>query len=77
MNRELEDLVLAYESVSASRDREAERNMEIFEARLDEAFIRCQGKVSSRDLLRKCVILAHRNWALKQDNKPPSIPPKA
>lgn len=31
MNRELEALILAYEAVSASRDKEAERNMELFE----------------------------------------------
>jgi hypothetical protein len=74
MNRELEGLILAYEAVSASRDKEAERNMEIFEAKLDSVLARYRG---DRGLLRKCVILAHRKWALKQDNKPPSIPPKA
>jgi hypothetical protein len=31
----------------------------------------------SRDILRKSIIKAHRQWALKQDNKPPAIPPKA
>jgi hypothetical protein len=31
----------------------------------------------SRDILRKSVIKAHRQWALKQDNKPSTIPPKA
>jgi hypothetical protein len=31
----------------------------------------------SRDILRKSVIKAHRKWALKQDTKPPAIPPTA
>jgi hypothetical protein len=35
MNEELEALILAYEAVSALRDREAEQTLEIFEGRLD------------------------------------------
>ena len=75
MNRELEGLVLAYEAVSASRGEDAERCLEIFESRLDEVMNRCPGL--SRDLLRKSIIRKHREWALRQANKPPAMPPKA
>jgi len=75
MNRELESLILAYEAVSASRDREAERCMEVFEALLDDVLKRHPGL--SRDVLRKSIVKAHRKWALKQDDKPPAIPPRA
>ena len=75
MNRELEALILAYEAVSASRDKEAERRMEIFESLVDNLLNSKPGL--SRDILRKSVIKAHRKWALKQDRKPPAIPPKA
>jgi len=75
MNRELELLILAYEKVSASRDEEAEHYQQIFEALLDEVMERQPGV--SRDMLRKSIIKAHRAWALKQDVKPPAIPPKA
>lgn len=75
MNKELEELILAYESFSASRDRAAERALEIFESRLDHVIERHPGL--SREILRKSIIKAHRQWALKQQNKPPAIPPKA
>jgi hypothetical protein len=75
MNQELETLILAYEVVSASRDTEAEQALQIFEARLDEVMNRNPGV--SRDILRKSIIKAHRQWALKQETKPPAIPPKA
>ena len=75
MNKELEALILAYESVSASRSTEAEQAMQAFEARLDEVMSRNPGV--SRDVLRKSIIKAHRQWALKQEKKPPAIPPKA
>ena len=75
MNRELEALVLAYEAVSASRDRGAEQFMQVFDSLVDEVLSRHPGL--SRDILRKSIIKQHRKWALKQDNKPASIPPKA
>jgi hypothetical protein len=75
MNRELETLVLAYESVSALRDEEAKRALERFEALVDEVMNVHPGL--SRDILRKSVIKQHRRWALSQDRKPPAIPPKA
>ena len=75
MNRELEGLVLAYEAVSASRGKEAERCMEIFESLLDQVMNRKPGV--SRDMLRKCIIRKHREWALQQQKKPPAIPPTA
>jgi hypothetical protein len=75
MNKELEALVLAYEAVSASRDREAERSLEVFESLLDKVMERKPGV--SRDILRKSIIKQHRKWALAQEKKPPTIPPKA
>lgn len=75
MNPELERLISAYEAISASRDKEAERRMEVFESLIDAVQDRFPGV--SRDALRKSVIRAHRKWALRQDNKPPAIPPKA
>jgi hypothetical protein len=75
MNRELELLILAYETVSSSRDIEAEQAMQNFEELIDEALNHHPG--ISRDIFRKSIIKAHRKWALKQENKPPAIPPKA
>jgi hypothetical protein len=75
MNKELEKLILAYEVALASRDLEAERALQIFETHLDEALNQHPGV--ARDILRKSIIKAHRHWALKQENKPPIIPPKA
>jgi hypothetical protein len=75
MNRELETLILAYEKVSASKDKEAGDALLAFESLLDRVMERQPNL--SRDNLRKSVIKAHRKWALKQDSKPPTIPPKA
>jgi ribosomal protein S6 len=75
MNRELEALILAYEKLSASKDKEAEHCLLAFESLLDRVMERQPNL--SRDILRKSVIKAHRKWALKQDSKPPTIPPKA
>ncbi len=75
MNRELEAIILAYEKASASKDKEAEHYLLAFEALLDSVMERQPNL--SRDILRKSVIKAHRKWALKQDRKPPTIPPKA
>jgi hypothetical protein len=75
MNQELEALILAYEKVSAARGQEADEALIIFEALIDDALRNHPG--ISRDLLRKSVIRAHRQWALKQGNKPPAIPPQA
>lgn len=75
MNKDLETLILAYEDVSAARDKEAETRMDVFEALIDRVMEQNPGL--SRDALRKSVIKAHRKWALKQESKPPAIPPKA
>ncbi len=75
MNRELESLILAYEAVSAARDREAEERLAAFEALLDDVLHGHPGV--SREILRKSILKAHRQWALKQELKPPAIPPKA
>ena len=75
MNPELEALILAYEKVSASKDKTAEHCLLAFESLLDRVMERQPNL--SRDILRTSVIKAHRKWALKQDNKPPAIPPKA
>lgn len=65
MNKELETLILAYEAVSALRDTEAEQALQVFEAQLDELMSRYPGL--SREILRKSIIKAHRQWALKQE----------
>ncbi|MGA2751424.1 MAG: hypothetical protein ABSG59_21875 [Verrucomicrobiota bacterium] len=75
MNRELESLILAYEKVSASRDKEAEQYLLEFETLLDDVMEK--HPAVSRDILRKSIIKAHRKWALKQQIKPAAIPPKA
>lgn len=75
MNRELEALILAYEDVSASRDVDAIKALKVFEAQLDEVMGR--NPDVSREILRKSIIKAHRQWALKQENKPQVIPLKA
>jgi len=75
MNRELEALILAYEKFSSVTDKEAEHSLSEFETLLDE--VMRQNPRLSRDILRKSVIKAHRKWALKQDSKPPTIPPSA
>ena len=72
MNRELEALILAYEAVSAARDTEAEQRIEFFESLLDEVLNGHPG--TPREILRKSVIKAHRQWALKQEQKPPPFP---
>ena len=71
----METLILAYEDVSAARDKEAETLMGVFEALIDRVME--QNPSLSRDALRKSIIKAHRRWALKQESKPPTIPPKA
>ena len=75
MNQELEKLILTYEIVLASRDIAAEHALEKFDAQLDEVIARHPGM--TREILRKSIIKAHREWALKQEKKPPTIPPKA
>jgi hypothetical protein len=75
MNRELESLILAYEAVSAARDTEAEQCIAAFETLLDGVLHEHPGV--SREILRKSILKAHRQWALKQEQKPPAIPPKA
>jgi hypothetical protein len=57
MNRELEAIILAYEKVSTSRDKEAEHNLLAFELLLDGVMERQPGV--SRDILRRSVIKAH------------------
>jgi len=75
MNRELESLILAWENVSASKDKEADTHLAEFYSIIDKVIERCPNL--SRDDLFKSVIIAHRKWALKQDSRPPAIPPKA
>jgi hypothetical protein len=74
MNQELERLILAYEVVSASRGVEAEQAVQAFEQLIDDVLRHRSGV--TRDVLRRSVIRAHRQWALKQEKKPPAIPPK-
>jgi hypothetical protein len=74
MNRELESLILAYEAVSAARGMEAEHCIQVFDSLLDDVLAGHPGV--SREILRKGILKAHRQWALKQEQKPPAIPPK-
>jgi hypothetical protein len=74
MNRELEELILAYETVSASRDVEAAQAIQNFDDLVEEKLKHHPGV--SRELFRKSIIKAHRQWALKQENKPAALPPK-
>jgi hypothetical protein len=75
MNRELEALILAYEKVSTSKDKDAKRHLFDFELLLDKVMER-QPKIS-RDFLRQGIIKAHRKWAMQQDRKRSTIPPTA
>ena len=75
MNRDLEALILAFDAYLEARDKEAANRRQIFESRLDDVWAQHPGL--SRDNLRKSIIKAHRQWAMKQDRQPPSIPPKA
>jgi hypothetical protein len=75
MNTDLEALILVYDIASSSRDLKAVEALRNFEARLDDVVNQHSGV--SRGLLRRSVLMAHRQWALKQDNKPPAIPPRA
>jgi hypothetical protein len=61
MNPELEALILAYEKVSASKDREAEQCLLAFESRLDRVMERQPSL--SRDILRKSIIKEHHQSA--------------
>lgn len=74
MNGELEALILAYESACEARDTEAGRRMQVFEALLDK--VQERQPHLSRDTLRQVIIREHRKWALKQERKPPAIPPR-
>ena len=75
MNQDLEKLILAYEVLSISRDIEAARALNEFEILLDEILNKNPG--ISRELLRNSIIKSHRDWARKQNQKPPTIPPRA
>lgn len=75
MNKQLEDLILAYEHFSSLRDTAAEGALQIFESKLDD--VASQHPGVSRESLRKSILKAHRSWALNQEKKPPAIPPKA
>ena len=75
MNPELEALILAYEKVSASKDKEAENCLLAFESLLDRVMER-QPKMS-RDILRKSVIKAHRKWAYETGSQTASSSTKS
>lgn len=75
MNKELEALILAYEKFSAAKDLDAEKYGQDFESLLD-ATIEKRPAVS-REMLRKAILRAHSRWAMKQQKKPPSMPPSA
>jgi hypothetical protein len=75
MDRELEELILAYEAVREARSAIAHRRfLTRYESRLDDALQRRPGL--SRDSLQKAIRVAHRKWIVAQ-SKPPTIPPTA
>lgn len=75
MNRELEELVKAYDAWREADGDEARHRKAIFDALLDESSE--QRRELSRSTLVKLIHFAHRQWALKENRKPPFIPPKA
>ena len=74
MNRELELLVLAYDSLLESHGNETKAATAAFESKVDDALERHPG--ISGVTLRRMNVLAHRNW-LNAQRMPPSMPPKA
>jgi len=75
MNRELERLVLAWEEVSASKDKEVPPKLLAFEELIDMVMER-KPNVSREDL-RKSVIKAHRVWAFETGQQTPGNSPKS
>ena len=74
MNRELEDLIRAYDAACDARDTEAAQLSAVFGARMDAALATRPGL--SRESLLNLVRHAHRRW-LRAQQRPPALPPQA
>lgn len=74
MNRELEDLIVAYDHWrSAGNGPDAKRLKEIYLSRLEDAVSR--HRTISQQALQRAVEYQHLQWVRAQKT-PPSIPPK-
>jgi len=75
MNKDLEELILAFEAASQARDRQEEAPRAHFEALLTKVLEANPGL--DRESLRKTILRAHLRWTVAQSKQPPTIPPKA
>jgi hypothetical protein len=74
MERELEQLLLAFDAAKEAAGTERNRLEIIYESRLDDILSRKHGL--TRERLHSAVLVAHRRW-LRAQGKPSSLPPKA
>jgi hypothetical protein len=74
MHPDLEALIQAYDAALETAPKEAARNRDQFEQRLQDVLLRTPGL--SEESLRNVIRLAHRRWLAKQ-HQPPTLPPKA
>ncbi len=74
MDRELEELLRAFDAAKEAAGDERTRLEVIYESRLDDVLARRSGL--TRDRLHSAVLVAHRRW-LRAQGKPTTLPPKA
>ena len=74
MNRELEDLLRAYDAACEAEDTQAARLSAALDAHLDAVLAAHPGL--TRESLLNVVRLSHRRW-LRAQRQPPAIPPTA
>jgi hypothetical protein len=74
MDRELEDLLVAFDAAKEAAGTERSRLEFIYESRLDGIIARSHGL--TRERLHVAVLVAHHRW-LRAQGKPSSLPPKA
>ena len=73
MDRDLEQLIVAYDAVLEARDSAMhQRLLAVFESRLEDVWLRHPN--INRDSLRGAIRAAHRKWLAAQ-RKPPTLPP--
>ncbi len=75
MNKDLEELILAFEAASQARDRQEESPRSHLEDLLTKVLE--ANPDLDRESLRKTIIRAHYRWTVAQSQQPPTIPPKA
>lgn len=74
MDRELEELIKAYDAVLDARNRaDHQRFLAIYEARIDDVIAR---RSVERNNLYRAIRTAHLKWLAAQ-RKPATMPPKA